>query len=196
MKPANKIIPRVHLPHLPSLTHLPTPLSKSFNCSRCHLESWDIAAATVLTGYQETVFTGVCEENWDSGDKMSCHGLYSARCWLWPGSSKALKHTVIPSKSRATFLLTVSQKIYSKELKKIPQMREGNLIQVLIPRHKKNGFMLFSNLFPFGFWWHLQHLNRWKGPRVKDGIKTLKDKDSEVVLSQEIQTSLYSSLIT
>lgn len=58
INPANKIIPRVRLLHLPSLTHLPTPLSKSFNHSLCHLESWDTAAAAALAGYQETLFTG------------------------------------------------------------------------------------------------------------------------------------------
>jgi len=67
INPANKIIPRVRLPHLPGLTHLPAPLSQSFNHPLCHLESWGIAAATVLTGYQETLLTEVCEENRDFG---------------------------------------------------------------------------------------------------------------------------------
>lgn len=74
INPANKIIPRVRLLHLPSLTHLPAPLSKSFNHSLCHLESWDIAAATVLRGYRETLFTGVCKENWDFGMKWVVMG--------------------------------------------------------------------------------------------------------------------------
>lgn len=95
INPANKTIRRVRLLHLPSLTHLPTPLSKSLNHSLCHLENWDVAAASVLPGYQETVYWSLWRKlrYWDA---MTCHGLYCARCWLWPGSSKALKHLVIP----------------------------------------------------------------------------------------------------
>lgn len=96
IKPASKILPRAHPLHLPSPTHLPTPLSKPFTHARCHLESQDTATAPGLTGYQETLFTGVCEENCDFGDEVSCHRLYSARCSLWPGSRKALKHLGIP----------------------------------------------------------------------------------------------------
>lgn len=112
IKPADKTLPRVRPPHLPSLTHLPAPLSKSFNHSLCHLESWDTprqAGDSASWGlWRKLRF----------GDELSHCKLHSARCWLWPGSSRALKHTVTPLKSTATFLLTVSEKIIAKEILK------------------------------------------------------------------------------